>query len=118
MFFVYILRNQKNNLYIGSTENVLKRLIRHNNGGSVWTRKRGPWKLIYHEKFTTRAEAEKREKQIKSYKGGRALKKLIKSIQLSVFSWDGGVDNRIPPRRDGRKAYPRLGGVPALNCTL
>lgn len=33
--------------------------------------------LIYCEKFVTKSDAYKRERQIKSYKGGSAFKKLI-----------------------------------------
>ncbi len=39
-----------------------------------------PWELIYIEKFNNKIEAVKREKQIKSYKGGEAFKRLIKNI--------------------------------------
>ena len=39
-----------------------------------------PWKIVYTETFKTKSEAYKRELQIKSYKGGNAFKKLIKSV--------------------------------------
>ncbi|MCF7808908.1 MAG: hypothetical protein K9N38_10365, partial [Candidatus Marinimicrobia bacterium] len=38
---------------------------------------RRPLVLIHKESFATRMEAENREKQIKSYKGGQAFKRLI-----------------------------------------
>jgi len=37
-----------------------------------------PLRLIYQEEYSTRVEAAKREKTIKSYKGGNAFKRLIK----------------------------------------
>ncbi|MBI2074794.1 MAG: hypothetical protein HYT83_03090 [Candidatus Levybacteria bacterium] len=41
--------------------------------------KRGFWRLIHKEEYSSLAEARRREKQIKSYKGGNAFKKLIES---------------------------------------
>lgn len=37
-----------------------------------------PWEIVYKESFQTKKEAWLRERQIKSYKGGVAFKKLIK----------------------------------------
>jgi len=59
------------------TISVEKRLKEHNSGKTTSTRKRGPWKLIFTEIQPDRQTAWKREKQIKSYKGGEAFKKLI-----------------------------------------
>ncbi len=36
--------------------------------------------MVYYEKFSSKREAIKREKQIKSYKGGNAFKKLIGDV--------------------------------------
>lgn len=77
MYYVYILENLADIHYIGSTSDLNKRLYKHNTGGSKWTRKRGPWKIIYSEELLSKQEALIREKQIKSYKGGEAFKKLI-----------------------------------------
>jgi putative endonuclease len=79
MFKIYILKSSiSNKYYIGHTQNLDKRLERHNTGFSQYTKKFMPWKLIYTEDFETRGEAIKREKQIKRYKGGEAFKRLIK----------------------------------------
>lgn len=42
-----------------------KRLEAHNLGMSIYTRGKGPWKLVYIEEFSTRTEALKREKMLK-----------------------------------------------------
>ncbi len=78
MYFTYILYSQsKSRYYIGSCANISQRLARHNQG-FVRSSKYGiPWKVIYFEDFKTRQEAFKRERQIKSYKGGEAFKKLV-----------------------------------------
>ena len=79
MLKIYILKSSiSNKYYIGHTQNLDKRLERHNTGFSQYTKKFMPWKLIYTEDFETRGEAIKREKQIKRYKGGEAFKRLIK----------------------------------------
>ena len=87
MYNVYILKSTKTGkYYIGSTWNIGNRLINHNLGLSEWTKNKGPFVLIYKEAYPTRTEAVKREKQIKSYKGGNAFKKLL--------SQGGGVVKR------------------------
>jgi len=78
MYFVYILQSQKDQkFYIGSTSDVNARLDYHNSGRQRSTRHRIPFILVYTEEFQDKSQAEKREKQIKSYKGGEAFKKLL-----------------------------------------
>jgi putative endonuclease len=78
MYFVYILKSQTyQRYYIGSTENKEKRLSNHNAGKVKSTKSYKPWEIIRIEKYDTKTEALKRERQIKSYKGGNAFKKLI-----------------------------------------
>jgi putative endonuclease len=76
-YIIQILKDGK--FYIGCTGDIEKRLFKHNAGGNISTRHRRPFKLVYSEEFTTKAEALKRERQIKSYKGGDAFRKLIHS---------------------------------------
>ena len=79
MFFVYVLQSQKNEkYYIGHTGNLTRRIVEHNRGKSQSVKNKGPFKLIYKEEYSARAEATRREKQIKKYKGGEAFKKLIR----------------------------------------
>jgi len=78
MFYVYILRSKlKPRHYIGFTSNLDKRLAHHNEGLNRSTKPLRPWEVIYYEQYATKEEAWKREKQIKSYKGGRAFKALL-----------------------------------------
>jgi putative endonuclease len=77
-YFVYILQSLRDNrFYIGFTTNVENRLNYHNAGKQRSTKSRIPFKLIYTEEFDNKKSALKREKQIKSYKGGEAFKKMI-----------------------------------------
>ena len=78
IYFVYILQSLKDsNYYIGVTSDLQKRINYHNSGRQRSTKHRIPFKLIYFEELSDKTLALKREKQIKSYKGGNAFKKLI-----------------------------------------
>jgi len=80
MFSVYILKSQKDKgFYVGYTSDIERRIREHNNKSTRSTKYKGPWVLAYKEEFSTKAEAWKRERQIKKYKGGEAFKKLVNS---------------------------------------
>ena len=77
--FVYILQSLRNGgFYIGETKDVEKRLQFHNAGLQRSTKSRIPFKIVYVEQMENREAALKREKQIKSYKGGEGFKRLVK----------------------------------------
>jgi putative endonuclease len=77
-YFVYILKSLKDGrYYIGSTSDVEKRLVKHNSGGNISTKNRRPLVVVYREKFSDKILALKREKEIKSYKGGLLFKRLL-----------------------------------------
>ena len=81
MYYVYILRSFKDSkYYIGSTSNVENRLAFHNAGRQRSTRRRIPFVLVHLESFPEKSQAVKREKQIKSYKGGDAFKRLVSGV--------------------------------------
>ena len=87
MYYVYILKSLKdNNFYIGTTNNVQRRLKEHNSGKSKSTKSRIPFKLIYKEKYKTLSEARKREWYFKSYPMGQQLKK---KLALRAYSSAG-----------------------------
>lgn len=76
--YVYILRNQKGKWYIGSTNNLRKRLSQHNFGKSTYTKHRGPWELIYYEASKHENDARSRELFLKSGMGKRYVKNRLK----------------------------------------
>ena len=79
MFAAYVLERKKDGRhYIGSTENLKERLIRHNKGYSKYTKNKGPFEIIYKENYNTRSEAKKREYYLKSLKSRKAIENLIK----------------------------------------
>ena len=66
MWHVYILKCSDGSLYTGTTTDIPRRIIEHNNkkGGS-YTRSRLPVALLHKENCLTRSQALKREIQVK-----------------------------------------------------
>lgn len=82
MYYVYLLKSVGfNQIYIGSTRDLKKRLGQYNNNKSFYTRRYSPWKLVYYEAFETERLAREREKKLKY--GGNAMKELKKRLALS-----------------------------------
>ncbi|MCV0428644.1 MAG: GIY-YIG nuclease family protein [Roseibium sp.] len=69
-YFVYILANRLGGtLYVGVTNNLLKRIFEHRDGrGSEFTAKYSVHQLVYFEVHEEVEQAIKREKQIKRWK--------------------------------------------------
>ncbi len=78
-YYVYILYSQKcDKFYIGHTDSLERRIEEHNLGqGGQFSSSCNPWKLMYHETFSNRAEAMKREKEIKNKKSRKYIEWLI-----------------------------------------
>jgi len=78
MYIAYILQNKlTKKYYIGSTNNIIRRLSEHNRGQTKSTKRKGEWIIVYKEVHGTNIEAKRRERMIKSYKGGNAFKRLV-----------------------------------------
>ncbi len=66
MYYVYILKSKKdNNLYIGSTNDLERRINEHNNRLVFSTKSRVPFDLIYYEAYKSEKDARNREKNLK-----------------------------------------------------
>ena len=67
MYYAYILECADKTLYVGSTNDLQKRLHVHNNlkSGAHYTKIRRPVVLKYSEEFETYAEVRKREGELK-----------------------------------------------------
>ena len=80
-FYVYIITNKRNGtLYIGVTNNLLRRIYEHKNKLiNGFSKKYNLDKLVYFEEFNSIEEAIKREKFLKGKKRRYKLE-LIESI--------------------------------------
>jgi putative endonuclease len=78
MYFVYILECSDTSLYIGSTNDIERRLLQHNTSksGAHYTKIRRPVILKYKEEYQTMSEARKREAE---------LKRLSREKKLALF---------------------------------
>ena len=83
MFYVYVLKSKKDNdCYVGSTNDLRRRLLEHNDGKNQSTKSRRPFELRYYESYFNEKDARNREFQLK--KDGRALAQLKKRIFQSL----------------------------------
>ena len=84
-WFVYILFSEKDKrTYVGSTNNLDRRIKEHNSGNVTATKYRIPFKLLHSEKYESEQEARNREKYYKASSGRRYLKKLFIANQWGV----------------------------------
>jgi putative endonuclease len=65
-WWVYIAQCDDGSLYTGISNDIPKRIQKHNSGkGATYTKLRGPVELVYSEPHTDRSSATKREFAIK-----------------------------------------------------
>ncbi|HVM73480.1 MAG TPA: GIY-YIG nuclease family protein [Candidatus Paceibacterota bacterium] len=69
MYWVYMIKNSHNDLYIGITDNPEQRLKYHNEGrGALFTKRDTLFHIVFLEEHPTLASARKREIQIKKWR--------------------------------------------------
>ncbi len=80
MYYVYVIQNELDELYCGSTNDLKRRLKEHVNGKSFATRG-CTWKLVYYEAYNSEDDARDREQRIKNH--GQSWNQLKKRITRS-----------------------------------
>ncbi|OGE83259.1 MAG: hypothetical protein A3B10_01240 [Candidatus Doudnabacteria bacterium RIFCSPLOWO2_01_FULL_44_21] len=79
-YYVYVLKSLRDSIrYVGSGEDYLERLRRHNKGDYRFTKGHRPWELVHTEGFETRPQAVRREKFLKSGQGRAYLDKILRA---------------------------------------
>ncbi len=91
-FSVYIIYSDSHNIYyIGQTNDLDDRLIRHNSNRSKFTKGKGPWELTSSIKLNSRSEAVILERKLKNMKNPeKALSYLNKLVQSIPTDKSGG----------------------------
>ena len=83
MWIVYVIQNSfSKELYYGFTNNLKRRLIEHNAGKNISTKRNtGEWILIYEEAYRDKSDAFNREQRLKHHGSGKheLLKRLPNS---------------------------------------
>ena len=75
---VYILKSLKNNsYYIGSTNDIERRLKEHENGMVVYTRKLRPLELKLYQECNSLLEARRLERRVKNLKRRDIIERMI-----------------------------------------
>jgi putative endonuclease len=97
MFWAYVLENPSGKFYIGQTEDLEARLRSHNDDQSPtegkFTRKNGPWALVWSEAHPDRASAVRPEREIKAWKSSRL-------IRTKLLGRNEHLSGRVPTCRD------------------
>jgi putative endonuclease len=84
MFWVYVMENPERRFYIGHTADLEQRVANHNRTDKIsgkFTRKNGPWILVWSEEHPNRASAVGREREIKSWKSARLIRERLLKLK-------------------------------------
>jgi len=77
MWYVYFLRLNNNDIYVGSTNDIDRRYLEHSSGLVISTQNLRPLKLISYMIVATEKKARELEKYLKVGSGKAILKKRI-----------------------------------------
>jgi putative endonuclease len=80
MFYVYILLLRNNDLYKGFTNDLKNRIKEHDQGKVKATRNYRPISLVGYEGYLCKADAQRREKFLKTTEGRRLLKRQYRDV--------------------------------------
>jgi len=72
-YFVYAIISEEGHHYVGQTSDLFRRLFEHNNQLSHSTKHGRNWQIFLREEYSSRADAMKREKWLKSGIGRKWL---------------------------------------------
>jgi putative endonuclease len=83
MYFLYILKSKKNNrFYIGSTNDLERRLQEHNSGKTKSLKYLRPLEMVFSKGFECETEARRMERKLKKFKNREILEKIVSQQKL------------------------------------
>ena len=77
MPYVYILKSNKGNFYVGSTVNIKNRLKQHLGGHTQTTKNKKIYNLVFKQELSTLLEARRIERKIKNWKRKDYIEKIL-----------------------------------------
>lgn len=85
-YYVYVLESLKDEgrLYIGSTNDLKKRVEQHNRAINFSTKPYIPWRLIFYEAYLNKQDALRRERYLKTSKDPDYLNECLKNIYILI----------------------------------
>lgn len=85
MYFLYILQSKKNNrYYIGSTNNLERRILEHNSGKTKSLKYIRPLKIVFQKEYVRDSDARKIEKQLKKLKNKNIISRIVLEQELKL----------------------------------
>jgi len=85
MSYVYILKSGKNgSYYIGSTDNLERRLFEHNSGKTKSLRFLRPVSLVFKKEFENTSLARVMERRLKKMKSRIIIERIIKDQDIKM----------------------------------
>ena len=85
MHYVYFIKSvNKDFQYIGSTNDLKRRFLEHNDKKELSTKAYTPFKLVYYEAYRSKEDAYERERKLKHHGAviGHLKKRVKNSLQL------------------------------------
>ncbi len=81
-YYVYVLFDGRR-FYIGYSGDLRQRIRKHKSGGVKSTKNRKGLRLVFYEAYLSKEDAQRREKYLKTAKGKKALKLMLRdSLKL------------------------------------
>ncbi|MDO8482220.1 MAG: GIY-YIG nuclease family protein [bacterium] len=85
MSFVYILQSEKNGrYYIGSTDNLARRLEEHQRGKTLSLKNLVPVRLVFSKEYATMSDARGIEAKLKRFKSRKIIERIIADADIET----------------------------------
>ena len=83
MFHVDVIKSKKDSsIYVGYTEDLIRRMKEHNTGKSIYTKNKYPYEIVYYEAYKSKSDAKFRENNLKRF--AQAYSKLKMRLRNSL----------------------------------
>ena len=84
MGIIYILQSLVNQrYYVGSTNDLERRMKEHNSGKSTYTKLTKPFKLVFWQHFNSLQDARKAEYRLKKFKNRSIIERIIEDKHIN-----------------------------------
>ena len=81
---VYILKSKSGLYYVGSTDNIERRLVQHNSGHTHSTNRMGDLELVFSQEFPSLKDARNIEFRLKKLKRKYYIEKIVKEGYIKI----------------------------------
>lgn len=82
--YLYILSTKNGRYYIGSTNNVTRRVDEHQAGKTKALKNILPVKLVFAQRFDSLIEARRIEYKLKKFKNRKIIERIIKDQKINI----------------------------------